>query len=290
MAEAEGEIPTVTNKNMDSAPALGRREVILKTAGVLSLVGLGHIFKTSALAQTTSTITTTPEETEGPYWVDEKLNRSDILTDPADNTIQQGFPLMLGVTVSQLANGKATPLSGAYVDIWHCNASGIYSDMAVEGTSGKKFLRGYQVTDAHGSVRFLTIYPGWYAGRTVHIHARVRLFSGSQTTYDFTTQFFFDDGITDIVYQRAPYSQRPGRDTINTVDSVYNTTDCLNGKTSGSELLLRLSEDSNHAVASFNIVIDTSTLPDTSCNGNTRGAPPPGGPPTGNPPPQPPAT
>jgi protocatechuate 3,4-dioxygenase beta subunit len=284
----------MTNKSIGSTPALGRREVILKTAGVLSLVGLGSVFKSSALAQSTSTIMATPEETEGPYWVDEKLNRSDILTDPSDNTIQQGFPLMLGVTVSQLTNGKATPLSGAYVDIWHCNASGIYSDMAVEGTSGKKFLRGYQVTDAHGSVRFLTIYPGWYAGRTVHIHARVRLYSGSQTNYDFTTQFFFDDGITDVVYQRAPYSQRPGRDTINTVDSIYNTTDCLNGKVSGSELLLRLSEDSSHAVASFNIVIDPSTAPDTSCNGNTGGAPPggnppAGGPPPGNPPPQPPA-
>lgn len=99
-------------------------------------------------------------------------------------------------------------MTGAYVDVWHCNALGVYSDVQAQGTVGKKFLRGYQVTNRHGEVRFRTIYPGWYSGRTVHIHVKVRLFVGSQETYEFTTQFFFNDAITDEVFELAPYNQR----------------------------------------------------------------------------------
>jgi protocatechuate 3,4-dioxygenase beta subunit len=272
---------------------IGRRELVVRAAGVLTLAGLGKGVVSKAIAATTTPIVVTPEETEGPYWVDQQLNRSDLATDPSDNSVQPGFPLVLGVTISQYASSKITPIKGAYVDLWHCNASGIYSDEAVENTTGKKFLRGYQITDAHGSVRFTSIYPGWYSGRTPHIHARVRLYSGSAATTNFTTQFFFDEAITAKVYELAPYSVRPNRDTYNAVDSVYTSTDCLTGAEDGAETLLRLASDSSHAVASFNIVLDLSTT-STCIGGNGGGTPPTGGPgsggtpPTGTPPSGPP--
>jgi protocatechuate 3,4-dioxygenase beta subunit len=126
-----------------------------------------------AFAQNTTTLTATPSETEGPYWVDEQRNRADLALDPSDNSVQLGFRLVLNVTVSQIVDSAAVPIQGALVDVWHCNATGF--------------------------VQYLTVYPGWYSGRTVHIHARVRILSADQstTTTNFTTQFFFDDDITD---------------------------------------------------------------------------------------------
>jgi protocatechuate 3,4-dioxygenase beta subunit len=114
------------------------------------------------------------------------------------------------------------------VDIWHCDASGIYSD--VQGvTSGQNFLRGYQVTDANGRASFTTIYPGWYSGRTVHIHVKVRLFdAASNTTTEATTQVFFDDSFTDSVYGSvSPYSSRPSRDVRNAGDGIYGNQTVL---------------------------------------------------------------
>ena len=208
-------------------------------------------------------VTATPSETQGPFWVDELLNRSDIRTDPANNNaVQAGFPLYLSVNVARLANGRATPVSGAYIDIWHANALGAYSDVSGSGNPnnvGQKWLRGYQITNARGIVNFTTIYPGWYVSRTAHIHARVRTYSAGTLTLNFTTQFFFDDAISDDVYQaNAPYNTRTGtRDTRNTNDSVYNTvsTGSTAANPDGTRLLLRLADDNTFAEASFNIVI-----------------------------------
>ena len=85
------------------------------------------------------------------------------------------MPLTLTVALSQVAaSGACTPLANALVDMWHCDALGVYSDVSSQNTLGQRFLRGYQVSDANGQVQFLTIYPGWYAGRAVHIHFKVR--------------------------------------------------------------------------------------------------------------------
>ena len=104
---------------------------------------------------------------------------------------------------------------------------GAYSDepagMGNPNTQGQKYLRGYQVADSHGNVRFLTVYPGWYGGRTVHIHARIRKFVGSTATFNFTSQFFFTDSVSTAIYQRtAPYNTRLNRDTFNSTDMVYS--------------------------------------------------------------------
>ena len=154
--------------------------------------------------------------------MDEKLYRSDIRTDPVTGAVAAGALLQLTFNVARVANSACTPLTGAYLDVWHCNAGGVYSDVSGAG-AGEKFLRGYQITDASGVAQFTTIYPGWYSGRAVHVHFKLRLFAGATTSYEFTSQFFFDDALTDSVYTLSPYNTRGTRDVRNTADSIYNS-------------------------------------------------------------------
>ena len=183
----------------------------------------------------TPTCIVTPAETEGPYFVDELLNRSDITTDPTNGTRRTGMPLDLTFQVSRVGSGACTALSAAKVDVWHCDAAGIYSDVAAQSTVGQRFLRGYQLTGTDGIARFATIYPGWYAGRAVHVHFKVRTYSGSTKSFEFSSQLFFDDAVTDAIYTTTPYSSRGQRDTRNQTDMVYTS----NGD-SGATLLVRL--------------------------------------------------
>jgi protocatechuate 3,4-dioxygenase beta subunit len=164
----------------------------------------------------------TPEKTEGPYFVDERLNRSDIRVDPSNGSVQAGVPLRLTITVLDLDNACA-PVSGAAVDIWHANADGLYSDVSANQTVGRKYLRGYQVTDANGAVQFTTVYPGWYSGRAIHIHFKIRKFDGSSTTYEFTSQIFFDESVNQAVLTQGPYAAHGQADTPNSADNIYGT-------------------------------------------------------------------
>lgn len=165
-------------------------------------------------AEAASSCVLAPEVTEGPYWVDVREKRSDVRAG------QSGAALTLDLYVYR-SDDSCEPEGGAVVDIWHCNASGLYSDEAANGTSGSTWLRGYQETDAKGHVQFTTIYPGWYSGRTVHIHVRVRTFNGSSTTYNFTTQIFFAEENSAAVFATSPYNSRSGRDTTNEEDMIY---------------------------------------------------------------------
>jgi protocatechuate 3,4-dioxygenase beta subunit len=255
----------MTNRN--------RRE-ILKSLGAAGLgLGLGR----GLLGQSCS-LAPSPALTEGPYFVDEILNRSDITVDPSDNSVQSGLPLSLTVNLKQISNCALAPLTGVYVDIWHCNAGGVYSDQAANNTVGRKFLRGYQATDRAGSVRFQTIYPGWYTGRAVHIHAKVRIFNGLTSTYEFTTQFFFDESVTDQIYALPPYNQRLRRDTLNTTDGIYTGASLLGSvqSNSGSLLLLNLNSSATSASASVDLIVDESLGSSPSGNGGSGG---PAGPP-----------
>ncbi|HKW11386.1 MAG TPA: hypothetical protein VJO33_13470, partial [Gemmatimonadaceae bacterium] len=178
-----------------------------------SLLGCAASDPTAATTDTSSSDSTSPScvltaaLTEGPYFVDEKLNRADIRTDPVTGAVSPGVLLQLTFNVSRFQNNACTPLTGAYIDVWHCDAGGVYSDVSGTG-SGHKFLRGYQITDANGQVTFETIYPGWYQGRAVHIHFKLRLFAGSTKTYEFTSQFFFAESLTDAVHAQSPYSAK----------------------------------------------------------------------------------
>ena len=140
----------------------------------VALVGLSGValLTRRAAAQGTGRVpacVVRPQQTEGPFFIDEKLNRSDIRSDPGRNDARPGAVLQLAFAVSRLSGGACAPLSGAQVDVWHSDALGAYSDGA------QKFLRGYQVTDDTGAARFVTIYPGAYQGRAVHIHFKIRL-------------------------------------------------------------------------------------------------------------------
>ena len=181
-----------------------RRDVIslVGSAAALSFFGCRNNTVASntptsptAPSASASSCSVKPQLTEGPYFVDERLNRSDIRIDPTDSTVKPGVLLQLTVRVSQIMSGSCTPLVGAFVDVWHCDALGIYSDVSDIGFNaiGKKFLRGYQVTDSGGIVQFTTIYPGWYAGRAVHIHFKIRNSLTGSTGLQFTSQWFFDE-------------------------------------------------------------------------------------------------
>ena len=250
---------------------------MLHTVGAASLVGLGALCVPGKEARAANAIVLAPEQTEGPYWVDEMLNRSDIRVDPTDGSVQPGLLTVLDLTVGQVTGSVAAPLVGAAVDIWHASASGLYSDEASENTVGSRYLRGYQVTDRRGRVRFTTVFPGWYSGRTPHIHCRVRLFSGTTTTYNFTTQFFFDEAVTAAVYALAPYSARPGRDTTNTTDNIYQATDCITGAVDGTELTLAVAAGSSRVVASYGMLLDLSQTSACVADGGPEGGGAPGG-------------
>jgi len=178
-----------------------------------------------------------PEQTEGPYYVDEDLERSDIRSDPSSGAVSQGAPLALTFNVLRVSGGSCAALPGAIVDVWQCDALGVYSDVA---GSSAKFLRGHQVTDASGKAAFTTIYPGWYQGRTVHIHFKIR--SGSE---EFTSQLYFDDAMSDTVFRQQPYAARGQRNTRNSNDGVFR-----NG---GTDLLLTVQPSGNGYAATFDI-------------------------------------
>jgi protocatechuate 3,4-dioxygenase beta subunit len=204
-----------TRRGMTRRRALGLAGVAgaAYVAGPLRPFGGGDAVAPSEASAAASCVLA-PEVTEGPYWVDVREQRSNVVAG------QAGVPLTLDLYVYR-SDDSCAPEQGAVVDIWHCNASGLYSDEAANGTTGQTWLRGYQETDANGHVAFTTIYPGWYSGRTVHIHIRVRTFSGSSTTYNFTTQIFFAEANSAAVFATSPYNSRSGRDTTNEEDMIY---------------------------------------------------------------------
>jgi protocatechuate 3,4-dioxygenase beta subunit len=223
-------MPTrLSRRDLLGFAAKGAASVVVSQSVLLSCAsGAAGATDTSSTAGGTATTPTTGSSTcvltaaltEGPYFVDEMLNRSDIRTDPVTGSVSSGVPLALTFNVSRVAGSACTPLTGAYLDVWHCDAGGVYSD--VSGSS-RKFLRGYQITDANGVAAFTSIYPGWYNGRAVHIHFKLRLFAGTTRTYEFTSQFFMNESLTDTVYSQSPYSSRGSRTIRNANDGIYNS-------------------------------------------------------------------
>ncbi len=149
----------------------------------------------------------TPEQTEGPFYIDNNLIRRDIRGG------RSGVKLQLRLKVQDASSCK--PIKGATVEIWHADAEGIYSGFD-EG-AGKSFLRGGQRTDSDGLAKFTTIFPGWYQGRTVHIHAKVHV-KGDEVH---TGQLYFSDSAADKVFRDPRYSGRGDRTTRNSQDNLY---------------------------------------------------------------------
>lgn len=166
----------------------------------------------------------TPEQTEGPYYIArEKLRRNIREKRP-------GTPLALKLYVVDATTCR--PIKRAAVDIWHCDAGGAYSGFEAASRGGPggaggptdtdTFLRGIQLTDVRGLARFATIYPGWYRGRTVHIHVKVHVGGDTVGHVVHTGQLYFNDSLTSRVYGHAPYKSRAAaRDTFNRTDGIY---------------------------------------------------------------------
>ena len=215
----------MTHEDESAGRLFSRREVVtlLAATGAVFLAG-GSLNSKRAIAATPGpSCVVRPEQTEGPYFVDERLNRSDIRSDPADGRVRPGTQLALTLAVSRISGGDCQPLVGAQVDIWQCDALGIYSDVQDPGfsTIGQKFFRGYQVTDVRGEARFVTVYPGWYAGRTVHIHFKIRTAPMAQRSFEFTSQMYFDDELTDRVHAPPPYAAKGPRTARNQHDRIF---------------------------------------------------------------------
>lgn len=221
-----------------------------------------------------------PQLTIGPYFVDRQLERSDIRGEPSNNSMVDGVPLALAFRVQQIGDGQCSPLAGAMVDVWQCDAIGQYSavndTMVGFDTRTRKFLRGYQVTDASGLAKFVTIYPGWYQGRTVHIHFMIRTPAqaalADQTAYEFTSQLFFDDDLTDRVHARAPYAAKGQRTLRNDRDGIFR-------QSGGDSLLLRVTEGGGGYESTFDIGLDLSDASVGASDRMQRGPgrrPPPG--------------
>ncbi len=175
-----------------------------------------------------------PEVTEGPYWIDNDLTRRDVRED------RKGLLLKLNLTVVDATTCKA--IKGADVEIWHADASGLYSGYGSSPSQGsvnaKRYLRGHQKSDANGKLSFLTIYPGWYRGRTPHIHVKVHV--GGNTVH--TGQLFFRDSISDKVYATSSYKSHGEPDTTNAEDSIYK-------QAGGSAALVSLKRRSSTSLA-----------------------------------------
>jgi len=209
-------------------------------------------FATPALAANVPACVVRPEQTEGPYFVDEKLNRSDIRVDPSDKSTKPGVPLRLEFQVSRVAGGACAPLSGAMIDVWHCDAAGVYSDVS-DGrfdARGKKFLRGYQQTNTDGVAEFQTIYPGWYEGRAVHIHFKIRSAAPGARALEFTSQIYFDEATNDQVFKQAPYNSKRGRRVTNDADFLF--------RRGGKDLLLTPAKNAAGYTARFDIGLQSS--------------------------------
>lgn len=152
-----------------------------------------------------------PQQTEGPFYLDLDLLRRDITEGKA------GLPLTM---VIQVQSAECAPLRDVAVDLWHCDADGVYSGFPGQlggvDTTGESFLRGTQVTDADGVAEFETIYPGWYPGRTTHIHFKVH----TSSIMEATSQLYFPESVTDDVYAMPPYDERGPKDTANSGDGI----------------------------------------------------------------------
>jgi protocatechuate 3,4-dioxygenase beta subunit len=247
------EASSAVNDDDKSTERLTRRDSLLKLGGLaVSVVGGGTAARelwesgeaeaaSAGLAAVDAGLVScvlTPEMTEGPFFVEGDRVRRNITEG------KPGLPLALRLTVLDVSTCK--PIKGAAVDIWHCDAGGDYSGTSVQSSGTRTFLRGIQRTNRNGVALFKTIYPGWYPGRTVHIH--VKVFLGGRTVH--TGQLFFPDTLTDAVYRRAPYSSRGARTTRNASDSIF-----LNG---GRRSLLKLAKSGSGYVGRITMGVSRS--------------------------------
>jgi protocatechuate 3,4-dioxygenase beta subunit len=253
------ELSTMTDLHDDDKPVgrlLTRREVLILLGGSGAALAAGLTLPTLLNAQGTATpaprVTATstvthsasaggatptaaplcvvrPELSEGPFFIDQQLMRMDVRIDPSNDTIADGTPLRLVYRVVDVTGGVCQPLEGAQVDIWHCDAAGEYSGVEARNIANtdQLWLRGAQVTGADGRAEFVTIVPGWYPGRAVHIHFKIRVQNQAEQTYEFTSQLFFDPQQIEQAYAAPAYRARGLPNTANDRDGIYRASEDL---------------------------------------------------------------
>jgi protocatechuate 3,4-dioxygenase beta subunit len=240
--------------DLDDLPigrVLTRREALALLGSTSAVLLLGGSSSTAGVTRPRYPCVVRPASTAGPYYVDEKLNRADIRSDPSDGSVRQGALLALTLNVSSITKGSCSPLKGAIIDIWQCDAAGVYSDAEDPNfnTLGRKFLRGYQLTDGSGVAKFTTIYPGWYPQRTPHIHYKIRSPASAKSPYEFIGQMYFDEGLSDRVYARPPYATRGKRTVSNITDRIYN-------RDGGRQSIVTVKPGSDGYAATFDVAVD----------------------------------
>jgi protocatechuate 3,4-dioxygenase beta subunit len=224
------------------SPTIDRRRVlVLGATGAASLGAVGHAGAQTPSAKTARPVLTAAA-TEGPFYFDPKRERADITEG------LPGVPLEVRFAV---VDETGAPLTGSRVDIWHCNAAGIYSGYAGQGDDretsalGKTFLRGYLKTNAQGMAAFRTVYPGWYRGRTTHIHFKV--WNGDKTVL--TSQFFLPDALSEFLYENlADYKRTQTRDTLNSTDGI--------ALQAGETVIGNVREEADRYIATLNVAVD----------------------------------
>jgi len=237
----------MTRRTVHNRPSMITRR---KAVGLLGAAGCAWSAAFPAPASAAARCVVRPAQTEGPYFVDRMLERADLRIDPADGSISPGTPLVLVLAVSRVSADACAPLAGAQVDLWHCDHRGIYSgvrDPALD-TTGQRFLRGYQITNAAGEARFTTIYPGWYPGRAVHIHFKVRTAAVAGKSREFTSQLYFDDAQNERVHAGGPYASRGAGRRSNASDRIF-----LRG---GNQLMLALEPQDGVLTGRFELALD----------------------------------
>jgi protocatechuate 3,4-dioxygenase beta subunit len=294
--------------------SITRRRAIAVTGGAVAAGGLAVAGYQSAFADTTTEaeatatasatstsstcMTLMSSVTEGPYYLDGARVRKDITEG------KSGVPLTLRLTVVDATDG-CTPVPGAAVEIWHCDAWGYYSGYTTANPGGSApaesedgstaddntYLRGYQIANANGVVKFETIFPGWYTPRTCHIHLKVHTGGAKEDgTYEggkvnYTGQLFFADDIAEEIFTLEPYSQHSGSYTTLDNDMVYD-----GGGTSSGLLTLKAvhkADPSKGYKGSITLGIDPDAENTGAGSGSGGGTPPSGAPgdaPTGTPP------
>ena len=245
-----------------------RREMVALSAGALASVALyacGADEDEAARsvvegATTMPDCVLTPEQEEGPFYIDLAQVRQDIVEN------RPGVPLALALTV--VDSNTCEPIRDAAVDIWHCDALGVYSGEPSEGSEGETYLRGVQLTTGNGLAEFATIYPGQYPGRTTHIHLKVHIGGGqSDGTYSgghvsHTGQLFTSDRRDAEVFALAPYNR-------NTAELVSRNTDGIFRDQGGSSSVLALARVGDSLArdgftAKVTLGVDPSATPDLS--------------------------
>lgn len=167
----------------------------------------------SANLITGATCPVTPEQTEGPFYFDPELVRQEI------GEGKPGTPLALRLQIVDAA--ACAPQQRARVDIWHCDADGVYSGYDQERSAGQRWCRGTQFADARGVAAFRTVYPGWYEGRAPHIHVKAWLPDGRALT----SQLYFPDALSDAVYGQGAYAGHEGSHMRNGDDFIFRDAD-----------------------------------------------------------------